>query len=84
MGDERPKRNKNITYLKKKNIDEDIHQKLRKKDVYEIDMLKIYNIIVVQTNEKLQDEAVSSATFQVVKTGWYPIGYLMVLNMIWF
>ena len=39
------------------------------KDAYETEMHKIYNIIVVQTNEKLQDEAVSSATFQVVKTG---------------
>ena len=42
-----------MTYLKKNNIDKDIHQKLRKKDLYETDMPNIYNIIVGQTNEKL-------------------------------
>ena len=40
-----------MIYLKRDNIDEDIHQKLRKKDVYETDMYNIYNIIVGQTNK---------------------------------
>ena len=35
-----------MTYLENNNIDESIHQKLRKKDVYETDTHKIYNIIV--------------------------------------
>ena len=33
MGTERPKTDGEITYLEKKNIDEAIRQKLRKKDV---------------------------------------------------
>ena len=52
-GAKRPKTDRKMTYLKKNNIDKDIHQKLRKKDVYETDMHNIYNIIVGQTNEKL-------------------------------
>ena len=40
-----------MTYLEKKNIYEAIRHKLRKKDVYTIDIHKIYNIIVGQTNE---------------------------------
>ena len=35
LGTDRPKTDGEMTYLKKKNIDEAIHQKLRKKDVYE-------------------------------------------------
>ena len=69
-----------MTYLKKKNIDEAIRQNLRKKDVYESDMHKIYNLIVCQKNEQLQYKAGSDATFQVVKTDKYPKGYLMVLK----
>ena len=40
-----------MAYLKEKNIDKAIRQKLRKKNVYETDTHKIYNIIVGQTNE---------------------------------
>ena len=46
LGIERPKIDGEMTYLKKKNIDEAIRQKLRKKDVYKLDMHKIYNLIV--------------------------------------
>ena len=53
-----------------------------KKDVYELYMHKIYNIFVVKKNEQLQEKAVSDATFQAVKTDQYPIGYLMILNML--
>ena len=51
-----------------------------KKDVYESYMHKMYNLIVVQTNEQLQEKAASDATFQVVKTDQDPIGYLMILK----
>ena len=54
LGTERPKTDVEMTYIENKNTDEAIRQKLRKKDVYESDMQKIYNIIVVQTNEQLQ------------------------------
>ena len=43
-----------MTYLNKNNIDEFIKQKLRKKDVYESDMHKIYKLIVGQANEQHQ------------------------------
>ena len=69
-----------MTYLEKKSINESIRQKLRKKDVYKSYMHKIYNLIVVQTNEQLQEKAASDTTFQAVKTDRYPIGYLMILN----
>ena len=82
MGTERPKTDGEMTYLEKNNIDEPIHQKLRKKDVYESDMQKIYNLIVGQTNEQLQEKAASDATFQAVKTDQDPIGYLMILKRI--
>ena len=52
LGTERPKTDGEMTCLKKKNIDESIHQNLRKKDVYESDMHKIYNLIVGKTNEQ--------------------------------
>ena len=68
LGTERPKKDGEMTYLEKKNIDEDIRQNLRKKDVYESDMHKIYNLILGQTNEQLQEKASSDATFQGVKT----------------
>ena len=41
LGTESPKTDGEMTYLEKKNIDEAIRQKLRKKDVYESDMHKI-------------------------------------------
>ena len=47
---DRPKKDSEMTYLKKKNIDEAIRQKLGKKYVCEINMQKIYNIIVVWKN----------------------------------
>ena len=50
LGTERPKIDGEMTYLEKKNIDEAIRQNSRKKDVYESDMHKIYNLIVVQNN----------------------------------
>ena len=60
---ERPKTDSDINYLKNKNIDEAIRQKLRNKDVYESDMHKIYSIIVGQTNEQLKNNLESDATF---------------------
>ena len=84
LGIERPKTDGEMTYLKKKNIDKAIRQKLRKKDVYESDMHNIYNLIVGQTNEQLQEKAASDATFQAVKTDRDPIGYLVILKNICF
>ena len=43
-------------------------------------MNNIYNLIVVQTNEQLQEKAESNATFQAVNTDWDPIGYLIILK----
>ena len=43
-----------MTHIKKNNIGESINHKLRKKDVYETDMQKNYNLIVGQTKKKLQ------------------------------
>ena len=60
---ERPKTDAEMTYLEKKNTDESIRQNLRNKDVYKSDMQNIYNLIVGQTNEQLQDKASSDATF---------------------
>ena len=62
-GIERPKPDSEMTYLQKKNINESIFQNMRKKDLYESYMHKIYNIIVGQTNEQLQVKAASDATF---------------------
>ena len=64
MGVERPNTDTEITYLKNKNIDEAISQKLRNKDVFESDMHMIYNIIVGHTNKQLQKKAELDATFQ--------------------
>ena len=50
---ERHKTELGITYLKTKNIDKDIHQKLRNKYVYENKMHNIYNLIVGWLNDKL-------------------------------
>ena len=49
---------------KKNNIDKSILQKLRKKDVYETEIHKIYNLIVGQINNKLQEKAASDANFR--------------------
>ena len=53
LGTEHPKTDADMTYFKKRNIDEATRKNLRIKDVYESDMHKIYNLIVVQTNEQL-------------------------------
>ena len=66
LGIERPKIDGEMTYLEKNNIDESICQNLRKKDVYESDMHKIYNLILGRTNEQLQEKVVSDATSLVV------------------
>ena len=58
-----PKNDTEMTYLKKKNIDKAICHKLRKKYVYGNNIHKIYNLIVSQTNEQLQEKAASGATF---------------------
>ena len=58
-----------MTYFKKNNIDEAIHQKLRKKDVYKTDMHKIYNIILAQKNRQLQEKEELDANLQAIKTG---------------
>ena len=47
-------------------------------------MHKIYNLIVGETNEQLQEKAVSDATLQAVKTDRDPIGYLIILKRLWF
>ena len=73
-----------MTYLEKKNIDEAIRQNLRKKYVYETYMHKIYNLIVSQTKEQLQEKAASGAPFQAVKSDQDPVGYLMILKSICF
>ena len=49
-GVERAKTNVEVTYLNNNNIDKAIHQKLRKKVMYETNMLKIYSITVGKTN----------------------------------
>ena len=43
-----------MTFLKNKNIEKAIHNKLSNKVVYETDRHNIYNIIVVQKNEQPQ------------------------------
>ena len=73
-----------ITYIEKRNIYRDIHQKLRKKDVYENDMHNIYNLILDQTNDQLQEKAALYVTFQSIKTSQDPNRYLMILNRLFF
>ena len=68
----------------KSKIDESIRHKPRKKNVYESDMHNIYNLIVGQTNEQIQEKAALDATLQAVKTDQDPIGYLMILKRICF
>ena len=52
-GAKHPNADKEMTYPEKKNIDEAIHKKLSKKDVYKNDMPNIYNIIMGKTNYQL-------------------------------
>ena len=68
LGTKQPNIDGEMTYLKNNNINEAIRQKLRKKDVYESYMHKIYNLIVGRMNEQLQEKAVLDATFLVVNT----------------
>ena len=84
LGTERPKIDGEMTYIENKNINETIRQKLRKKDVYESDMHKIYNLILGQKKEQLQEKAALEATFQAVKTDRDPIGYLIIQKRICF
>ena len=63
-----------MTYPEKKIFGEAICKKPRKKDFYETEMHKIYNLIGDQTNEKLQEKAALYTTFQEVKTGRDTIG----------
>ena len=60
---ERLKTDVEMTYLENNSIDETIQYKPRKKDFYETDMYKIYNLILGQTNKQLQEKAASDATF---------------------
>ena len=83
-GVDHPKTDAEITYLKKKNIDEAIRQKMRNKDVYETDINTIYNLFVGHTNKQLQDKVASGATFRAFKTGREPIRYLIILKKICF
>ena len=62
-----------MNYIDKKNINEAIHQKLRKKDVYESDFQNIYNIILGLTDVQLQEKAAPDATFQAIKADQYLI-----------
>ena len=57
-----------------------IRHQLRNKNVYEINMHRTYNFILVQTNEQLQEKAESNSTFQTVNTGRDHIGYLIILK----
>ena len=76
-GAESPKTDRERIYLKKRNIEEAICQKLSNKGVYETYMKKIYNIIVGQKNKQIQEKAASDATFQAVKSVRDPTGYLI-------
>ena len=51
-GSKRPKTDTKMTYLKKKNTSDSIRQKLRKRDKYDTNMYKMYNLVVGKTNEK--------------------------------
>ena len=79
-GTEHHKTDVEMTYLKKKNINESTRHKLRKKDVYETYMHKIYNIIVGKANEQLKEKVASDATFQAFKAGQHLIRYLVILK----
>ena len=56
MGFKRPKMGVEMTYLEKNIIDKAIHKKLRNKDVYETYIQNIYNLVVGQTNDQLQEK----------------------------
>ena len=58
-----PKTDAEMTYPEKKKINEAIRQNMRNKNVYKSDTHTIYNIIVRQTNEKLQEKVALDATF---------------------
>ena len=73
LGNEDPKIDAEMTYLDKNNIGESIRQNMRKNYVYKSDMHTIYNLILVQKNEQLQEKAASDATFQAVNTDQDPI-----------
>ena len=73
-----------MTYPDKKNIDESIHQKLRKRDKYETGMHKIYKLFVGYTNGQLQDKSTSDATYQVFKATQEHINDLNILKKIFF
>ena len=55
---------------------------MSKKDVYETDTHKIYNLIVGHTNKKLQEKVASDSTLQVIKSGRDLIGYLTIIKNI--
>ena len=84
MGVYCPKKDAEMTYHGKKNIYEAICQKLRNNFFYDTNMHKIYNLIVVQTNEQPQEKAESDTTLQAFNTVQYSISYLMILNNICF
>ena len=63
LGIKRPKTDGEMTYLEKNNTDEAIRQNMSKKDVYQSDMHKIYNLIIGQMNKQLQEKAALDATF---------------------
>ena len=58
-----------MTNLEKKNTNELIRHKLRMEDVYETDIHNIYNLIVVQTNDQLQEKVSPKPTLQAINTG---------------
>ena len=74
-----PKKYAEMTCPEKNNTDKSILQNISKKDVYKLDMHKIYNLVIGQTNEQSQEKAALDATFKAVNTDQYPIGYLMIL-----
>ena len=79
-----PKSDIEMTYPEKKNINEVINHKPRKKDIYETNMHNIYNLIVADTNKPLQDKAASDTTFQAVKIDQDPIRHLIIFRNICF
>ena len=83
-GNKCPKTDVGITYLEKNIIDKAIRQKLKKKDSYKTDVHNIYNLIVGQTNEQLQEKVALETNFQAVNTGRDPIWYLMILKKLCF
>ena len=66
-----PKIYAEMTYLENNNTNEAIRKNPGNKDVYESGMHNIYNLVVGQTNETLQEKSESDATFQAVNTDQY-------------